>query len=142
MKKVLIGGMFDLTHLGHIKILRKAKSFGDYLIVNVSSDERTKLKKGKTRPILPAKDRIEIIKELRCVDEVICLEGDDNYPFFKVANIIKPDIIIMDNNEHSKLLKEEEFCKKNNIELIKIDRIITESEMSTTKIINKIRKEI
>lgn len=140
MKKVLIGGVFDLMHYAHIQVLHKAKSYGDYLIVNVLSDERVKLKKGSTRPIIPAKERVKIIKELKCVDEVICLEGEEGYPFFKVAEITKPNVILADVSEHPDLSKEEEFCKKHNIELIKIKRITTGSELDTSKIITKIKK--
>lgn len=139
MKKVLFGGVFDLLHYGHIKSLKRAKSYGDYLIVNISSDERVRIKKGKGRPILPARERAAIIKELRFVDEVVLYEGEKEPNHFRAMKETRPDILIMDNNEHQDLSKEEKLCLELNIELIKMPRSITESELSTTRIIEKIR---
>lgn len=139
MRKVLIGGVFDLLHLGHIRALKKAKEYGDYLIVNVSSDERVRVKKGIGRPILPAKDRAEIISELRFVDKVVLYEGEIEPNHFRAMREERPDVLIMDDNEHQDLSKEEIFCKKLGIELIKMPRIISESELDTTEIIEKIK---
>mgnify|MGYP003343707282 FL=1 len=80
MKRVITFGTFDLFHIGHLNILRRAKEQGDYLIVGVSSDELNE-KKGK-KSIIPLKDRIEIVKSLTCVDEVFIedsLELKDEY---------------------------------------------------------------
>jgi glycerol-3-phosphate cytidylyltransferase len=80
MKKVITFGTFDLFHIGHLNILRRAKEQGNYLIVGVSSDELNE-KKGK-KSIIPLKDRIEIVKSLTCVDEVFIedsLELKDEY---------------------------------------------------------------
>lgn len=137
MKRVLFGGVFDLMHAGHVLAIKKAKSIGDYLIVNVVSDERTRAKKGPTRPILPAKDRVAIISELRDVDEVICLYGDPEYGVIKLLDIVKPDILIMDKNEHGTSLEQIE-CDKRGIELVYMDRVITDSELDTSGIMQKI----
>lgn len=80
MKKIITFGTFDLFHIGHLKILERAKSEGDYLIVGVSSDELN-IKKNK-KAIIPLNERIEIIKALKCVDEVFIednLEDKDLY---------------------------------------------------------------
>lgn len=69
MKKVITYGTFDLFHIGHLNILKRAKELGDYLIVAVSSDEFNRIK-GKNCQI-PDKDRMEIVKAIRYVDEVI-----------------------------------------------------------------------
>ena len=73
MKKYKIGyttGVFDLFHIGHLNILRRAKEHCDYLIVGVSTDEVVQSYKHKT-PVIPFKERIEIISELKCVDRVV-----------------------------------------------------------------------
>lgn len=73
MKKYKIGyttGVFDLFHIGHLNILRRAKERCDYLIVGVSTDEVVQSYKHKT-PVIPFKERIEIISELKCVDRVV-----------------------------------------------------------------------
>lgn len=69
MKKVITYGTFDLFHVGHLNLLKRAKSYGDYLIVAVSSDEFN-LGKGK-KCFVSDQDRMEIVKAIRYVDEVI-----------------------------------------------------------------------
>ena len=139
MKKVLFGGVFDLLHLGHIRAMKQAKKHGDYLIINVSSDKRVKIKKGNDRPILPARDRAEIISELRFVDKVVLYEEETEPNHFKAMREERPDVLIMDDNEHQDLSKEREVCKELGIELVRMPRVITESELNTTEIINKIK---
>lgn len=63
-------GVFDMFHIGHLHLLKKAKNHCDYLIVGVSSDELVEEYKKK-HPIIPFEHRIEIISSLSCVDEVI-----------------------------------------------------------------------
>jgi glycerol-3-phosphate cytidylyltransferase len=69
MRKVITYGTFDLLHIGHIHLLRRAKTLGDYLVVAVSTDEFNAGKGKKT--ILPFAERLEIVKSIRYVDEVI-----------------------------------------------------------------------
>lgn len=69
MKKVITYGTFDLFHIGHLRLLSRLKSMGDYLIVAVSTDEFNQ-EKGK-RSVINFNDRVEILKNLRIVDEVI-----------------------------------------------------------------------
>ena len=65
-------GVFDLFHIGHLNLLRNAKGMCDRLIVGVSTDELVKYK-GKT-PVIPFYDRIEIVRNIRCVDAVVAQE--------------------------------------------------------------------
>jgi len=74
MKIILTYGTFDLFHIGHLKLLQRARSLGDKLIVGVSSDEFNQLK-GK-RSFLPYAHRSEIVEALECVDMVI---PEDNW---------------------------------------------------------------
>lgn len=69
MKIVITYGTFDILHYGHINFLKKAKSYGDYLIVAVSTDEFNNLK-GK-KAYYSYKIRSKMVSELRCVDKVI-----------------------------------------------------------------------
>jgi len=64
---VLCHGVFDLLHLGHIRHLQQAKSWGDKLIVSVTADEH--VNKGMGRPHFTAEQRVEALKALECVDE-------------------------------------------------------------------------
>ena len=68
-KIIITFGTFDLLHIGHINILNKCKKFGTKLIVGISSDNLNYKKKGR-QPIYNQEDRLNIIKNLKCVDEV------------------------------------------------------------------------
>ncbi len=73
MEKEVVGyttGVFDLFHIGHLRILQKAKSKCDRLIVGVSTDELVETYKKK-KPVIPFEERIEIVSALKCVDEVV-----------------------------------------------------------------------
>jgi glycerol-3-phosphate cytidylyltransferase len=72
-RKIKIGyttGVFDLFHVGHLNILRRAKSMCDELIVGVATDELTKKLKGK-KPIISLKERMLIVKNIQYVDQVV-----------------------------------------------------------------------
>ena len=73
MKKDIVGyttGVFDLFHIGHLRLLQKAKSGCDRLIVGVSTDALAEQYKDK-KPIIPYEERVEIVSALKCVDEVV-----------------------------------------------------------------------
>lgn len=69
LKTVITFGTFDVLHIGHIKILQRARDFGDRLVVGVSSDALNYSKKQRN-PVYPEDERIAIISALSCVDEV------------------------------------------------------------------------
>lgn len=80
MKRVITFGTFDLFHIGHLRILERARQEGDYLIVGISSDELNIIKGKKS--VFPINERLEIVKSLKCVDEVFIeesLELKDKY---------------------------------------------------------------
>jgi len=73
MKKYRIGyttGVFDLFHIGHLNILRRAKERCEYLIVGVSTDELVETYKHK-RPIIPFAERVAIVEAIQYVDQVV-----------------------------------------------------------------------
>lgn len=73
MKRYRLGyttGVFDMFHIGHLNILKKAKEQCDYLIVGVSTDELVQNYKNKT-PIIPFEERAEIVSSLEYVDKVV-----------------------------------------------------------------------
>ncbi len=74
--------MFDMFHIGHLNILRRAKEQCDYLVVGVSTDELVQHDKNKT-PIIPFADRCEIVKAIRYVDEVVPQKDKNKFDAWK-----------------------------------------------------------
>ena len=92
MKKVWVNGTFDVVHIGHIKLLEFAKSFGS-VTVGLDTDERVRSKKGKSRPFNTLVDRMDFISSIRFVDNVVSFDTDD-----ELVNQIKnfePDIMVI-----------------------------------------------
>lgn len=79
MKKFKIGyttGVYDMFHIGHLNVIQRAKAQCDFLIVGVTTDELCFKRKNKY-PIICEADRMAIVKEMRCVDEVVPQEDMD-----------------------------------------------------------------
>jgi glycerol-3-phosphate cytidylyltransferase len=74
MSKVITFGTFDVLHVGHLRILQRARQLGDYLVVGVSSDALNIAKKSRP-PVFSQDERCELIRNLRCVDEVFVEES-------------------------------------------------------------------
>ena len=92
-KKVTVftNGCFDILHIGHVKYLEIAKSFGDILIVGLNSDDSVKRLKGKDRPVNCLDDRAYILAGLEAVDFVVIFEEDTPYELIKD---LQPDILV------------------------------------------------
>lgn len=126
MKKVLTYGTFDLLHYGHVRLLKRAKALGDYLIVALSTEEFNAIK-GKNA-YHNYKERKEMLEALRYVDLVIPEENWEQ----KINDVkeYKIDIVVMGSDwaESDKFNYLDEYC-----EVVYLDR--TEG-ISTTKIKN------
>lgn len=71
-------GVYDLFHIGHLNIIRRSRAQCDRLVVGVSSDELVESYKGH-RPIIPFAERMEIVKSIKYVDEVVAQESMDKF---------------------------------------------------------------
>ena len=83
---VFTNGCFDILHIGHVKYLQEAKSFGDVLIVGLNSDESVRRLKGSTRPVNSVSDRAYLLAALETVDYVVPFEDDTPYELIKLIN--------------------------------------------------------
>ena len=122
MKRVITYGTFDLFHYGHLRLLKRAKELGDYLIVAVSTDEFNAIKNKKCA--YPYKHRAEIVRAIKYVDEVIpetCWEQ-------KVEDIKKYDIdiFVMGDDWQGKFDFLREYC-----EVVYLERT---KDISTTQV--------
>lgn len=91
---ILVGGVFDILHTGHIEFLRKASSLADTLLVMLESDAAVARKKGPDRPVHSQLDRAQVlasIPEVRGIILVPEFERDEQY--FELVKDIRPDII-------------------------------------------------
>ncbi len=88
---VFTNGCFDLLHLGHIRLLEKAKRLGDTLIVGLNSDRSVRRLKGPARPINPESARAELLSALKAVDYVVIFQEDTPE---KVIRTLRPDILV------------------------------------------------
>lgn len=77
MKRVFVNGTFDILHHGHLCLLNFARAQGDHLLVGIDSDFRVRDLKGPDRPYNSQEHRYEMLINLRCVDEVVVFDSDD-----------------------------------------------------------------
>jgi len=136
MVKVMATGTFDILHLGHIYFLKEAKKLGDTLAVVVATDST--VRKLKHEPVNPEQIRLDLIKELKIVDEAYLGYEKDIYEILKE---IKPDIITLGYDQiHDKKTIEKELKKRNiNAKVIRLQEYQGGSDLEgTRKIISKI----
>jgi len=85
-KIVTTNGTFDVLHVGHVRNLESAKSYGDILIVGINSDSSVRAYKGKGRPVIPDYERAEVIASLKPVDFVFIFESRTPIPWLQKIN--------------------------------------------------------
>lgn len=134
--RVLVGGVFEILHPGHIYLLKKAKEYGEVIVV-VARDKTIKKLKGR-EPIIPEAQRLEVIRSLKYVDEAIL--GDEDLNLKGVIETVKPDIILLgpDQSWIKELLKGE-LDRSHSFRLIKLDERYKGYPLtSTSKIVKRV----
>jgi D-glycero-beta-D-manno-heptose 1-phosphate adenylyltransferase len=86
---VVVTGVFDLLHIGHLRFLEAARALGDTLAVGVEDDERVRRWKGAGRPIQAQEDRCALLAALRVVDRVFVIAGERVDPEYYVE-LLRP----------------------------------------------------
>jgi D-beta-D-heptose 7-phosphate kinase/D-beta-D-heptose 1-phosphate adenosyltransferase len=131
---VLTNGCFDLLHIGHVRYLEKAKTFGNILIVALNSDKSVHLIKGALRPIIPEKERAEVIAALGCVDYVTLFDEAD--PRNLIADL-HPDVLVKGSDWPKNRIIGKDIVEARGGRVITVPVV---PRSSTTKIINSIIK--
>ncbi len=136
MVKVMATGTFDLLHMGHIYYLREAKKLGDKLVVIVALDST--VRKLKHEPITPEDMRLNIIKELKIVDDAMLGHENDMY---EIVKEVKPDIIALgyDQIHNEKNIEQELKKRKLNVQVVRLPKYEGMDDLNgTRRIIGKI----
>jgi cytidyltransferase-related domain len=100
LKIVLTSGTYDLFHVGHAEYLDRAKQLGDLLIVGVDSDAKVRQRKGPHRPVVPEKERIQILSHLRHVD-AITIKSEKDGPN-TLIKLVRPDVLVLSETTRHK----------------------------------------
>ena len=130
---VYVQGTWDLFHIGHLNILRKARRIATKLIVGVNTDKSVQEYKGDY-PVIPYQERVEILKACSLVDEVVMSKMIFNIDNLKKLNV---DVIVLGSDWKNRYLEGKEEAQKAGIEIIYFP--YTEG-ISTTEIKAKIRR--
>lgn len=104
---VFTNGCFDILHVGHVKYLQEAKSYGDILIVGLNSDTSVRTLKGPSRPVNPEADRAYLLAALEAVDYVVLFSDETPYELIKS---IQPDILVKGGDYEGKTVVGSEFA--------------------------------
>ncbi len=132
---VTTNGCFDILHIGHVRYLEAAKKKGDILIVGVNSDASVRGSKGPSRPIVPERERAEVIASLKAADAVFIFPERDPS---KWLSKVKPDIHVKGADWTLDRILEREIVEKGGG---RIALIPLEKGKSTTNIVRKILGE-
>ncbi|MDP2683132.1 MAG: D-glycero-beta-D-manno-heptose 1-phosphate adenylyltransferase [Deltaproteobacteria bacterium] len=129
---VFTNGCFDIIHAGHVRYLNKAKSLGDILIAGLNSDISVKKIKGEKRPIVPQKERAEVLSGLEAVDYVVIF----NEPTpIKLIKAVLPDVLVKGADWAGHAIVGADVVKKAGGRIARIKLV---KGRSTTNIIKKI----
>lgn len=118
MKKVITFGVFDMLHIGHILLFKKAKEYGDTLIVAVQDDGNILKYKPNTNMIYTTEERVYMVSTIRYVDNVVVYNDVD-------IDIQKFDFDIFvkgPDQNHEGFQRAEEWCLKNGKQVVVIPR--------------------
>lgn len=131
---VFTNGCFDLLHPGHIGLLEQARALGDSLIVGLNSDASVRKLKGAGRPVLPERERAEILAALECVDAVLIF--DEPTPREVIARLL-PDVLVKGSDWPGDQIVGREEVEAAGGRVVSISVV---PGYSTTEILRKIRE--
>lgn len=132
--KIWINGTFDIIHAGHIKLLKRARilsGLDGWVKVGADTDQRITGLKGQKRPINKLEDRIEVLRSIKWIDEVVTFSTD-----LELEELIKdfsPDILLIGSDYKDKKIIGDKWTR----EILFFERY---SDLRSTKIIQELEK--
>lgn len=126
-------GCFDLIHLGHVQYLTCAKAQGDLLVIAVNADRTVSNLKGPSRPVIPCKERMELLAAFAFCDYVI--RFDEKTPLEVISKIL-PDVLVKGGDWPLDQIVGRDVVEANKG---RVERVKVTPGKSTTNVITKIR---
>ena len=118
MKKVLTVGVFDYFHLGHLRLFERAKKLGDYLIVAVQDGEFILKYKPDANVLYDTQQRVDLVRALRVVDDVIVYENVD-----ETIQKVDFDIFAIGGDQvHAGFQRAVKWCREHGKEVVRLER--------------------
>jgi len=102
---VFTSGCYDLLHVGHVRSFEAARTLGDALVVGINRDRRVRELKGPGRPVVPERQRAELIAALTCVDAVALFAEDSAAALIRA---IRPDVVCKGGEYRAARIPEQE----------------------------------
>jgi D-beta-D-heptose 7-phosphate kinase/D-beta-D-heptose 1-phosphate adenosyltransferase len=130
---VFTNGCFDLVHVGHVRSLEEARALGDRLIVGVNADASVRRLKGRSRPILPARQRAELLAAFECVDWVVLFGQDTPRALIRA---LRPDVLAKGGDwARDEIVGREEVESRGG----RVERLRVVPGLRTTNLVERIR---
>lgn len=132
--KIWINGTFDIIHAGHIKLFKKARilsGLDGWVKVGADTDQRITGLKGQKRPVNKLEDRLEVLRSIKWIDEVVTFSND-----LELEELIKdfsPDILLIGSDYKDKKIIGDKWAG----EILFFEKY---SDLSSTKIIQELEK--
>jgi len=135
LRIVLVGGVYDILHLGHLAVLAEAKTHGDVLVVVVATDITVETLKGR-RPVFPEEDRRALVESLKPVDAAILGYEDVGMGYEQVIDDVKPNIIALGYDQDSVARTVTELVEKRrlNVRIVRLSKFDKEKYLSSSVI--------
>lgn len=108
MLRIITFGTYDIFHVGHLRLLQRARALGDHLTVGVSTDELNEAKKGRL-PVYPFVERCEILRSLDVVDDVFAEESLEAKREYLVQH--RADVLVMGDDWAGRFDELADVCK-------------------------------
>lgn len=134
-KIVFTNGCFDLLHVGHVRYLNKARQCGDVLVVALNTDASVRRLKGENRPLVPQRERAEVLGGLAAIDYVTFFNEETPAA---IISELKPQVLVKGADYKTKDIVGNCFMKENNGRVVRIS--LTKGQSSSNIIKDIVRK--